>query len=777
MDAVPVRVVHSILAGHLMEGLERGDDALAAYRMAFGARKCAGKAFEGARRILLERKDLDGLQALYDELPETDALGLSATLEEADAPALAAAALEGREDIAGLLRREHALEAAEDWQEAFETLRIRAALHQDAGQKAAAEAKARWLLAAKLTDSDEAWDFYRQLHEERPDDRDVLEALARIAGARGEVELGVQYLSSLAESASEPAESARYSRRIGEIHEQNESLDDARAAFLAALDHQSEDAEALSGLRRVAEKGEDWQAMVGVLAREASLVAGDEQVDRYAGIARIWQDRLDDDSVAADSWRKVLDLAPEHPEALERLLVLSEQGEDWSSFVEHATKLAGHGQGAEQSALQRRIGFAYRDHLKNEDEAVRFLDAASGGDAPDLEAAVALESLRSIRGEWDHVVEALRRQARAQADSAGIEPLLRAAHIKLDTLHNREDAAGIFGEVLERDPDHDEALRFVADHRFRAGDREGAIQLFERIEAGADHWDLDDFDEKVEIAQFYFQYGTTLSQLGRDDDATDKLGKALDLNPSHLPSLRAMGPIRMAEEDWPRAQTVWRQVLQLIGGSADKDELCDAYTALGEVERALGKTDKARKRFNKALEMRPNDVRALLGVASVLYDRGEWSNLLNVYNNVIFHAKEPGDVIRSYLTKGYVLDAKMGMADKAAQHFQKTLAFDPGQDEALLRLAELALRRQDWADAASLSDRALALDVSPERRARLLLVRAVAEQSVGDADKAESDFAAAFDADVALGESVGEVVVSDAMGLADAMKTLMQAGR
>lgn len=777
VTAVPVRVVHAILAGHLFEGVERNDDALDAYRMAFDARRCNGKAFEGVRRILLANKDVDGLQALYAELPDSDAVGLASTLEEAEAPALAAEALAEREDLGALIRREHALEAAEDWQGAFETLRARTALHQDEGQKTACEAKARWLLAEKLAETDDAWDFYRQLHEERPDDREVLEALARIAGARGEVELGVQYLSSLADGATDPTEAARISRRIGEIHEKNDSLDEARAAYLAALDQEPEDSEALSGLRRVAEAGEDWQAMVGVLAREASLVAVEEQVDRYADIARIWQDKLEDEAVAADSWRKVLELSPEHPDALERLVALSEKGKDWAGFVEHAGKLAHHKDGAERTELQRRVGLVYRDKLKNEDEALRNLDLASSGEAPDLEAAQALETLRSVRGEWDHVVDALRRQARASDTAAAVECLLRAARIKLDTLQNREDAAGLFAEILEHDEGHDESLRFVADHRFKAGDREGAIELFERIEAGSESWDLDDFDEKVEIAQFYYQYGTTLSSLGQTEDAKDKLGKALDLNPSHLPSLRAVGPIRMAEEDWKGAEGAWRQVLQLIGGSADKDELCDAYTALGEVERALGKTEKARKRFNKALEMRPNDVRALLGVASVLYDRSEWSNLLNVYNNVIFHAKEPGDVIRSYLTKGYVLDSKMGMADKAAQHFQKTLAFDPGQDEALMRLAELALRKSDWAEAASLADRAMGLEVGDERRGRLLLIRAVAQQSVGDAEKAETDFKSALDADEALSAAVGKLKSEDAAELAEALMTLMQAGR
>ncbi len=776
LEAPSIRVVHAVLAGHLFEGLERQDEALASYQLAFASRPSAGKAFGGARRILVARKDLDGLTELYAGLAEPDPAGLASALEEAESASAAADALSESGDLVSLVRREAALEAAGRWQEAFDVLRARTELLQDSDQQAAAEAKQRWMLAEKLAETEQAWDLYRQLHEERPDDTEVLEALARIAGARGEVELGVQYLSSLASKSNDPLDAARYQRRIGEIHERNGAGEEARDAYLAALDQHPEDTEALGGLRRVAEAAEDWQAMVGVLAREASLVEGADQVQRYAEIARIWQDRLGDDAVAADSWRKVLELAPDDAEALGRLVALSEASSDWTAFVEHGAALADHLEGDERSGLQRRIGLAWSE-LRNEDEALRWLDAASGGDHPDLEAAVRLENMRSIRGEWDQVVESLRRQARAQEGEPAVQALIRAARIHLDTLQDRVAAAAAFEQVLAVDPEHPEALTFVAEARFESGDREGAVELFERIELGADKWDLDDFDERVEVAQFYHHYGATLSALGDKDGAKEKLGRALELNPSHLPSLREVGPLYLAEQDWKRAEQVYRQVLQLIGGSGNKVELCEAYTSLGEVERALGKLDKARKRFNKALELRPNDVRSLQGTAGVLFDRGEWSNLLNVYNNVIYHAKEPADVITAYLTKGFVLDARMGLADKAAQHFQKTLAFDPGQSEALLRLAELALRKQDAAEAANLAQRAAELELEPSRRARVLLVLAAAAGAVGDADKADSDLAAAYEADPGLAEAVGQLESSDSAGIAAALKTDLQASR
>ncbi len=512
--------------------------------------------------------------------------------------------------------------------------------------------------------------------------------------------------------------------------------------------------------------------MVGVLAREASLAEGADQVDFYAEIARIWEDKIGEPAVANEAWRKVLESDPENVEALEHLVELNEQANDWTGFVEVARGLVRHREGAERSALLRRIGLVHAERLRRDDEAIRYLDGASAGDHPDLEAARALEALRAARGEWEHVVEALRRQARALPEGDRVEPLLKAARIKLDTLHNRDDASTLYAEILDQDGDNVDALRFLSDYRFARGDLAGSVDLYERLEGDVDGWDLDDFDVQIEASQYYYHFAQALLSVERPDDAELRLGKALKLNPTHLPSLKAVGPLYVADRKWKDAEKVYRQLLQLIGGTGDLDEMATIYTRLGEVERALGKMDKAQKRFNKALEIRPNDIAALRGIGSCLFAAGQWNNLLNIYNNIIYHARAPEDVIDAYLTKGHVLDARMGLPEKAAQHYQKILSFDPDQPAALLRLGELALRRQDWIDAATLAGRGLGgHGLTPEDEGLLRLVRAIALVSVGDQDAAGEEYDKAREGDVALAEALGDATVEDPDKLHEALRT------
>jgi len=98
------------------------------------------------------------------------------------------------------------------------------------------------------------------------------------------------------------------------------------------------------------------------------------------------------------------------------------------------------------------------------------------------------------------------------------------------------------------------------------------------------------------------------------------------------------------------------------------------------------------RRLTHALEVVPNQPEALAGMAAVLLLQGEVANSLNIWNNVIYHAKDAGVVSRAYLTKGIVLDLRMHRLDKALQHYQRCRQFYPSWAPAILWQAEAALR-------------------------------------------------------------------------------------
>ncbi|MFH1469357.1 MAG: hypothetical protein ABIO70_33540 [Pseudomonadota bacterium] len=755
-----IRGLHGLLGAHLFEGIGDEAHARSLYEQALEARPGRGKAFDGLLRVLIALGDGAGIKALFASVGVEAGLDLANALMDVGELEAALEALVGALDTAEdqlpiLLHQERVLADLGRWQEVFEVLGERRRITVSNDALAWIEREQRRLLAGPLAGTDDAWLFYKMLYEERPDDQEVLEALAHISQARGETDSAIMYLEQRAAVVGSDAERVHVHRLVADIYLQAGDGEHAREAFLQALAIDPEDLQSLDGLEAIAVEAGDWSTVVGILARKGVLFEGEEQVETYARIARIWDTELGDPGIAVESWRKVIELDEQHREALDRLVALSEEGAGWSSFVEYGQAMAKLLTGAERSTLLRRIGLVYEGQLHSVQDALRFLEAASAEPAPDADAARARERIHTERGEWEQVIKSLLSLARATEGEEKEQSLLKAARLRATTLHNRSAASEIYAMVIEVAPENAEALRFQCEQLFGAQDYAGAVGLFERLEPIEAQRDLDDFDEQIEVAQFYFHFGETLRFLGRHAEAVSRYEHTLQLNDTHLPSLEALGPLYMEARDWKNGEIIYRKLLQLTGGRGDPAFLAGIYTQLGHIQRHQGDLDKAKKRFNKALELRQNDVPALLGLAAVQYDCGEWSALLNVYNNVIFHARERAEVIGAYLAKGYVLDRKHNLPEKAADHYRKSLNFDPDEPHALLLLGELTLRRKDWGEAARLFEQALATPpAGVALQANLRLALAAARLGAGDQGPVPELLSAAVSMDVTLGDTL-----------------------
>ncbi|MBX2801211.1 MAG: hypothetical protein KTR31_26265 [Myxococcales bacterium] len=778
--SAPLSAAYGSWTGMQLQASGKHEEALEFWRIAAAGRPHSEAPRDGVVRGLVGKQDAEGIGAVEGLPPTRRAIALGQAGHPGRGAEVLVAAGEAQataaQHLSNALLLELLYEADEQWQEAYATLVRRQGLCHDPQVLAEADQRKRWILAEHLADTDAAWDLYRQLHEESPDDREVTEALARIAGARGDVEMAIGYLRALADSASSTEEAARYQRRVGEVHQRAGKLDDARQAYLDALGHLPTDVEALEGLKRLAESQGDWTALVSVMEREVGVSQGQRKVELRRQIAEVHETRVKDPSQTMQAWRALVELAPTDRPGLEKLLALSEAEQAWDVFVDAGAALAEVSSGAERGALLRRVGMACEDHL-GRDDAAKFYQQAVAVTPPDAIAAKRLEGLARARADWGAAVGALALQARADVGtSARVEALLAAARLEVEARHDRSAAADFYRQILDVDDNHEPSLRFMASHLFETGAHPEALAISRRLEPFVEaNQDLEDFDTRMELSSFYFFFAEMLRAQGDHGSALKRYSRALELNPTHLPSLQAIGPLYTEAQEWRKAEEVYRALLQLSGGHGDRQQAATTYTQLGLVERELGNTDKAYKRFNKALELHPNHVGALKGMALVLNDRKDWSNLLNVYNNIIYHAVVPEDVIDAYMTKGRILDVHMQRQDKAAQHYQRSLDFDPHQPLAFLRLAELALRRKTYRDAGELAEKALQLDEDLVRphRALLLLVRALAWQDAGRKSEAQRCLREAGVLDRTLAEELGANPLADPSQIEGVLKRRM----
>lgn len=743
-ESESVRAAHALWSAQLAEAAGKHDESLRLYRLALDLRPTSATAFEGARRLLADKADSDGLSEIWKTYRPADlhgrALDLERTGELQGVVALWEQEVASRpEDVSALVRLEQARTAVEDWPGVYATVSRRAALVTDPEVRATTDAKRRWLLANKLSDTDDAWELYRGLHEESPEDRDVLSALAGIALARGETRVAIGYLETLAEGATDPGEAAQLRVRTAEVHRAADATDDARQAYLDALDHRPSHQPALDGLKELATEAKDWPGLLAILQREAGLFEGEAKVASLVNIAETTASHLGDPKLTMDAWRAVLEVDPDHVPSLTALVALSRSEKDWPGFVQQGSTLAELLDGSEKTALLAQIGVISADQL-GRDDGPEFWERAITEGPANLEAADRLEAHYRSKRDGSNAVRVLTIHADAVDDPKERGRLLAdAAELELEGRADRDEVARIYQRAVEADPDESRALRFLTEHLYSAARYGEALPLFERLAPTVeDGQDLDDFDVCMEMSSFYYRLAKLQVDAGRGDEALPNAKKALKFNPQHQPTLQVVAPLYVANENWKEANAALKKLLQLTGGQGDKATMADIYAQLGEVERALGVPKKASRHFAKALDLMPKHPRALRGMARLFEDEENWSSALDRYNDIIINSKSPEDVTAAYLVKGRILDERLNRPDKAAQHYMKSIAYDANQPQVLIRLAELSLRRDDVEEAVGAARRGLELVSSGTLRADLLACEAVARLRQGDAKRAEA---------------------------------------
>ena len=201
-----VRATHALWTAQLLEAAQ-GDIAEIGAHYQTALDVMGGiKAFEGVRRWHVAEKDSAALRALYAAHRPTEWQYLVSDLvrigdAEGAVDVLQAQDGDEKTSVSLYLQVEAALTEAEDWSGLYAILEKSESLFSDEENLSLLAAKKRWVLAEKLAETEEAWELYQRLHEQNPTDNEVTEALARIAGARGETEVAIQYLSELAANA------------------------------------------------------------------------------------------------------------------------------------------------------------------------------------------------------------------------------------------------------------------------------------------------------------------------------------------------------------------------------------------------------------------------------------------------------------------------------------------------------------------------------------------------------------------------------------------------
>jgi tetratricopeptide (TPR) repeat protein len=451
------------------------------------------------------------------------------------------------------------------------------------------------LVDGKLNDPLRGLKAWREVLERRPTDREALEAVAKLARARGDAKLLDEVLERRQQHAG-PDEAAALALERAALAE--ERLKDPQRAMellrKILRDLAPRDVEAHARLRRLEKLSGNLDASLRVAERELFLQPdAARKLEVAVEIARAWRDMGNDARRAISAWTRVLGMDGAHWEALSALAALHAQVGEWPRVMELDEKRLAlaeeRNDAAEKTGLLFELALAAEKQLKDPKRAFEYLKRAHALDG----AAGTLGELRRV-AEAHNLWEDL---CAIYAAQPGLDARLQVAAIADERLRDPKRAFAVVRGALDLDPDGTELLGELERLSVRAADPDGLLEVYERLLARRE-----DDGERVELLS---RRAEVLEKRLRDPNrALDELMRAFPLAPDDE---QLLGEIRRLAE----ATSRWEDVLAVYGQRFHRARpdwrLPIALEAARVVEDKVKDSLRAFRAYLRALQLAPDD--------------------------------------------------------------------------------------------------------------------------------------------------------------------------
>lgn len=579
----------------------------------------------------------------------------------------------------------------------------------------------------------EAW---QRLLDLVPDDREAMAGL--VETLRGAADAGALAQALRRALAVEESPEVRARLLADLAAAQDERLGDPQAAIQTLkklLEVTPHDRDALARLDRLCARTERWVDLGDVLAREIEAAADEKDgpslaVYRYR-LAELKETRLLDRDGALALYEAVLAARPDHPEAVARLeALLQKDPTNARAAVALEAAYAAQGDAGRQAAvLEVRAG----ERPDPTERKTLWLELADLREKRLGDPSLAFLALCKAFRE-DPADRPLRARMEALAESSGHE----------------EELAAIFEDELDRLPPAETAevaLRLGALYEHKLGEPARAagflrkalaldpaaaplaLPALERL-----HGRLEAFPELADVlaqrgaatqgaekVQLLFRLGQLCEErLDAPDRAADAYEQALQADPRHVPSLRALEALY---ERAGRKDDLLRNLAAQRGASGDPAARERVLAKMGAVAADLGRLDEAAGLWRELLLIRPRHEEALAALED-LYERLElWRELAQHLRLRVQATVDRREIARLNDKLGTILGSRLGDLSQAVASYKAVLDTDPRNRRALEALRDIHAAQGDAESLAGVYRRLVPLqeDAAGVKKVRLEL--------------------------------------------------------
>lgn len=546
------------------------------------------------------------------------------------------------------------------------------------------------------------------------------ESLTPIFEMESEWEGLVETLELRAAGADSPLKS-NLLRRVAEVSEtyqddRKKAMDAYRRAVLAGA--ADGDLEQLVGnLRRVAGAEDAWKLFADTVDEVVIDVSdGPTQVSLRQTAAEVLSVYLEDPDGARRHYKLILDVDPNHRQALQALEELYRDAEDWQNLVEIL-----HQRGELEADTRTKVGFlhksaaVYAEELTQPEDAIsdyeRILELA----ASDSMALDALERLFRETSRFTDLVELLGRRGDLAENASGqAEVYFRIAEVQRQELLNPEAAIEGYQLVLNCESGHERAVKSLESYLDDPEYSLAAAELLESVYVGQQRWlDLIRISElrleRAESPEQESKQSRRIASLYEEqledlDNAFEWYAKVFLKQPGHAPTRGQMLRLASVLDQWPRLAEVFSQGLdEMVSDEGAMREL--ALLLANVYDERLYQWEPAKACFDRLLSASETDEETYDRLEALLTRHERWKELLGVYEDRLAITLDDEKRRRLLLVTARVWEEALEDGDEAIDAYRTLLDEAPGDAGAVAALERLYRDKERWLELAELISR------------------------------------------------------------------------
>jgi golgin subfamily B member 1 len=572
-----------------------------------------------------------------------------------------------------------------DYQELVALYGRRVELRDDRNERAHWLRRIADVAADQLGQPDLALEALGRALKEEPAAGGALDDLERIAAAAKLPAAGAEKIEE-ALAGAEPDAAQELALRAAHLYQEAGERKAAERLYLRVLDHDAENAEALSALEGLYRAGATPAELAAVLERRSAGEL-DPQVrrSRLLEAARLHEGQGNLTAAVA----ALQQLRAADDEDLDALKELGRLHEALGQAPELTTVLADRARLTEdprqRAALWSRVGELRLTLLSDLDGAAEAYREALDGAPDDVLALSALESIEDRRGDWSTLQEVLLRRLGSASGADQVAVLLKLARNAEQKLSDVDQAVGFLRQLLDADP----------------GNGFGYLEL-ERILRAAERWyDLVDVLGKhadteaaagrkpSELALRVAIANVWEKDLDSPESAAEALEKVLEVAPDNVAALLSLARVHERNERWDDAG----EVLERAAANAhEPSEIAEIHfrnaTILRKKEADPAEIEAALLRAVDADAGHRPTLEALEKLARDAKDDERLANILDLQLHTAADDGERGRLLREIAG---LYGGPLAQPAAALPYLERLVALDPTEIPGREQLAEALL--------------------------------------------------------------------------------------